>query len=436
MLRSIHIKDFKSYRDATLHLGGITLLIGANASGKSNALEALRFLSWMAQGQKLGTLQFHVNQWQSIVRGSVWDLVRQGQSAFTFGCTIENGHNLDFSLTIEYRGDQGLHITNESLTDRVSSKPLYRTTKPTHLGATDIAVEYDNFSKGRYPQIHCSDQEAMFVQLTNASRFSEKHARSGKVISPACKQLEEHLSNIIFLDPVPAVMRGYSFLTEGRLLAGDGSNLSAVLNRLWNSSDENKSQILDFIRSLPEQDIHGLAFLTTPRHEVMVQLVESFKSNNRAMDAALLSDGTLRILAVAATLLSAPEKSLVVIEEIDNGVHPSRAKRLLESIASVALKRKLKVLLSSHNPALLDALPSSSIPDVNFCYRDKDEGHSVLVKLGDIERYPELIIQGSLGALVTNEIVDLFIKNRLEETEKKKASLNWLLSRKNSNHGE
>jgi ABC-type branched-subunit amino acid transport system ATPase component len=50
-------------------------------------------------------------------------------------------------------------------------------------------------------------------------------------------------------------------------------------------------------------------------------------------------------------MLSATEGSLVVIEEIDNGVHPNRARHLLSSIREIAEKRKLRVLLSTHNPA-------------------------------------------------------------------------------------
>lgn len=45
-LQSVTIRNFKSYKEATLPLGPLTLLIGANASGKSNAVEALRLLYW------------------------------------------------------------------------------------------------------------------------------------------------------------------------------------------------------------------------------------------------------------------------------------------------------------------------------------------------------------------------------------------------------
>ena len=49
MLSSFTIQNFKSYRDATLKLAPLTVLIGANASGKSNAIEGLRLLSWIIE---------------------------------------------------------------------------------------------------------------------------------------------------------------------------------------------------------------------------------------------------------------------------------------------------------------------------------------------------------------------------------------------------
>jgi predicted ATPase len=114
----------------------------------------------------------------------------------------------------------------------------------------------------------------------------------------------------------------------------------------------------------------GPLFLTGPRGKVMVQLQESFGATERYCEAALLSDGTLRVLAIAAAMLSATEGSLVVIEAIDNGVHPSRAEHLLTSIRAIAERRNLRVLLSTHNPALMDALPDAALGDVVFCYRD------------------------------------------------------------------
>ena len=126
-------------------------------------------------------------------------------------------------------------------------------------------------------------------------------------------------------------------------------NLSGVLYNLCQDEDV-KDEVLEFIKALPEQDIEEISFVETPRSEVMVSLTETFGGGSRNHDAALLSDGTLRVLGIAAAILSAPGR-LVVIEEIDNGVHPSRAAQLLNQMSRIAKERDLRVLISSHNPA-------------------------------------------------------------------------------------
>jgi hypothetical protein len=125
-------------------------------------------------------------------------------------------------------------------------------------------------------------------------------------------------------------------------------------------------------------------------------------------------------------MLSATEGSLVVIEEIDNGVHPNRAQHLLSKIRDIAEERKLRVLLSTHNPALMDALPDEAIADVVFCFRNTEEGDSRLIRLGDMYDFPSLISQRPLGQLVTAGIVDRFIKSPHTPEDRKQQALAWL----------
>jgi predicted ATPase len=155
-------------------------------------------------------------------------------------------------------------------------------------------------------------------------------------------------------------------------------------------------------------------------------LVETFGGTDRKWSVELLSDGTLRVLAIAAALLTVPEGATVVIEEVDNGVHPSRAKLLLKTMREQAVKRHIRLLLSSHNPALMDALPDEAIGDVVFCYRDPEKGDSRLSRLSDITDYANLVSQGPLGELVTNGIVDRFIKSPVTPEMKKHKALEWL----------
>lgn len=425
ILSEFTLENFKSYRTGRLPLGPLTVLIGANASGKSNALDGLRFLSWLAQGQKLTSIQHTVNEADRIVRGRVEDLCHRGESSFSVGCTLQGSewNNLSMALTLR---DGDLHISSESVTNTENQAKLYELDQPSQGVGTDVSVAYNNFARGRNkPHIVCSDQMAIFVQFDSPATFNGKHSQSQQVIPATVRDYQRVLENVLFLDPVPARMREYSFTTEKRL-QGDGTNLSSVLYRLWNEEETNQQAILDFIQSLPEQAITGIDFLTGPRGEVMVQLQESFGATERYCEAALLSDGTLRVLAIAAAMLSATEGSLVVIEEIDNGVHPSRAEHLLNSIRAIAERRNLRVLLSTHNPALMDALPDAALGDVVFCYRDPQDGNSCLVKLGEIDDFPGLVSQGPLGQLVTTGVVDRFIKSPITPEERKQRAMNWL----------
>lgn len=306
--------------------------------------------------------------------------------------------------------------------------------RPSQNLSTDASVAYNNFARGgNKPHVTVSDQMAVFVQLESAVRFEAGHKKAQAVIPSVAKRLQSTLSNILFLDPIPARMRDYSF-TNDKHLKGDGTNLSSVLHRLWGKDDEatiepyltQRQAILSFIQSLPEQDISGLSFLEGPRGEVMLQVRETFGGTPKDYDASLLSDGTLRVLAIAAAMLSAPEDGLVVIEEIDNGVHPSRARHLLDSIRVIAERRKLRVLLSTHNPAMLDALPDAAVNDVVFCYRDPNTGDSKLIQMSLVPDVPELLVQGPLGALMTSGALERFVKNHKGTEFRKRQAMNWL----------
>lgn len=426
MLTAITLENFKSYRSARLPLAPLTVLIGANASGKSNAVEAMRLLSWLAQGQKLSAIRYAIHDGEQVVRGKVQDLAYCEGDSFSIGCETDHDDFNRLSMTVSLRED-GLHLAGEQVAG--IRLPLYDLDQPSTGPSTDVRVAYDNFSRGgKKPHVVCSDQMAIFTQLTSPATFDAKHRKSRETIPKIARAYEASLGSMLFLDPVPARMRDYSFPGEHRL-NGDGSNISSVLWDLTEgarSTDEATADVLGFVKSLPEQNIAGFDFLKEPRGGVMIQLEETFGAQTRRYDASLLSDGTLRVLAIAAAMLSAQSGSLVVIEEIDNGVHPSRARHLLDSIRNLARRRNLRVLLSTHNPALLDALPDEAVPDVVFCYRDPEDGSSRLVRLDDLPTYPELVAQGSLGDLATSGALERAAKIRIDEATRRSLALAWM----------
>jgi predicted ATPase len=423
MLTEIHIKNFKSYQEQILHLAPLTLMIGANASGKSNALEAFRFLSWLSQGQKLSVLKHSIDGSEQILRGQIRDLGYLGAGAFLLGCSTSDEDWNHFEVEVSLRDDE-LHISNETITSAGASFPLYRIEQASIGLSTDVKVAYNNFARGgKKPHVNCTDQIAIMNQLASSAMFESGHQKAQKEIPETTAKFQKLLEDTLFLDPVPSLMRGDSY--PDKRLRGDCANLSGVLFTLCKSV-ESKKIIVDFIKSLPEQNITDINFFEDKRGQVSLELVESFGGITRACKVELLSDGTLRVLAIAAALLSTPEGSTVVIEEVDNGIHPSRAKQLLTTIREQADRCNVRLLLSTHNPALMDALPDSALGDVIFCYRSAANGDSQLVRLSDLQDYAGLVSQGPLGELVTNGVVDRFVKSPTTIEQKKQNALSWL----------
>jgi len=426
-IQELRAINFKSFHEAELRLSPLTMLIGANASGKSNLVESIRLLRWLARGGRLDEVARALEYRELAVRGSLADLTWDGRPFFDLGCSVRGaglGAWTEFDAQMLTR-DSGIRVWYEAVKDLHRRSPLYSIEKAASAGGHDIAVAYNNFAKGgRKPQITCTDQQLVLTQLGTPARFGEAHQRSQKVIPKVTGAFRDALGAICFLDPVPAAMRGYANLAD-KTLAEDGRNLSSVLFHLCQRAEQ-KSDVLAFVRALPEQDIADISFVETPRNEAMVQLEESFAGQRLKRDAPVLSDGTLRVLAVAAALLSAREGSLIVIEEIDNGVHPSRAALLLEGILRIARARSLHVLLTSHNPALLDALPTEAVPKVACCYRDPEKGDSRIVHVEDLPSAPELLARGPLGGLMTNGVLDRYLKDTRKPEERSREAMAWL----------
>jgi len=427
MLDAITLENFKSYRKARLPLAPLTVLIGANASGKSNAIEGMRLLSLLAHGQRLANIQLVVQNGEDLVRGTMASLPYEQGDKFGLGAEATDALWRTLTMQLACRQD-GLHIVSETLSQPGESVPLYELDHPSHERDTIVQVAYNNYARsGTKSHITCTDQAAIFTQLGSPATFAASHKASSERIPAAVNQLRNSLAAMRFLDPVPARMRNYAFPSVDTLHS-DGCNLSAVLYYLWGADRDKdieaqrgeqepfrqqRQAILNFIQSLPEQNIAGLSFLEEPRGGVMLTLHETFGDQHRAYDASLLSDGTLRVLSIAAAMLSAEEGSLVIIEEIDNGVHPSRARHLLNNIREIAQRR------------ILDALPDAALPDTLFCYRDPTQGDSRIIRLQDIPDYPELIAQDSLGGLATSGVLERFVKQP-PAGDRKERALAWL----------
>ena len=165
-----------------------------------------------------------------------------------------------------------------------------------------------------------------------------------------------------------------------------------------------QDKLTSYLKKIPEKDIEKVWTESIGKFntDAMLYCKESWHGDEECVvDARGMFDGTLRFLAIVTALLTNETNKLIVVEEVDNGLHPSRAKILINMLKELGNERNIDVLITTHNPALLDAAGISMIPFITVAHRD-DRGQSHLTLFEDIQELPKMISTGNIGELATN----------------------------------
>jgi energy-coupling factor transporter ATP-binding protein EcfA2 len=403
-LEELRLPRFKSFHDAALPLGDLTLLIGRNGSGKSNALEALETLALLAQGEDIRDSIDGSRLGGTGIRGGVSGCAPYGETSFEIGCKVRFGEEvLHFDVAIQAEPD--VQILSERLVREEPGGPRELiATDPSPSNHADITARYDSGRPGKTPVETFRASRLLITQVGARVPTSTKAMRA---VHRSAEAVVAALRAVFVLDPVPTLMRGYVPVKDS-LLRRDADNISAVVARLREDQSVWES-LQDLVRSLPEQPIEDITIETSTLDDVIIALREHFDTGNQPVSARLMSDGMLRFIAFAAALLEAPlvegaateAQTMLVIEELENGLHPSQAARIVRLIKAESARRRIRALATTHSPAMLTALNREDHPYVIVCDRNPDGGGSRLRALTDLPAYPRAMAQGSLGDAVT-----------------------------------
>lgn len=173
---------------------------------------------------------------------------------------------------------------------------------------------------------------------------------------------------------------------------------------------EVESKLAFYAKDLPERDIGKIWAEPVGKFnsDAMIYCEELWipDQSPTTIDARGMSDGTLRFLAIITALLTRPKGSQMVIEEVDNGLHPSHSDLLVKMLKELGEEREVDILVTTHNPALLDALGPEIVPFIVVAHRDSQTGDSKLTLLDEIETLPKLMASGSLGKLTARGAIE------------------------------
>ncbi|MCL2151845.1 MAG: AAA family ATPase [Oscillospiraceae bacterium] len=396
MIKSIALKNWKNFESATLYIDPLTILIGTNAAGKSNILDAFIFLQRIASGLSIQEAIEGTTTIEPLRGGSNW-VVKKPSVEYTIQLIFEIGQ-IEYSFEISImHGNSGFLVSGESLNVCYTGKRLY------WFNSFDGFANSFYYTTGKQgkKKFQCKAAYPAFRQLETLADLQPETVY-------AIESLSFILSNLFVLDPIPSKMRGYSQLSK--TLRQDASNTAGVL-AAFSKEDKDlvEGTIAAYVKMLPEKDLKRIFTVTVgPFNTDAILMCEEGweQANSTVVDASGMSDGTLRYLAIVAALLTRPENSLFIIEEVDNGLHPSRARNLLEMLKTLGSERNIDILITTHNPALLDAAGHKMIPFIFAVHRDSNTGFGLITPLDTLDALPKLMASGTLGDISTNRSIE------------------------------
>ena len=397
MITSIGLVDFKNFDDEVLSVGPFTVIVGANASGKSNIRDAFRFLHGIGRGYTIAEV---VGGKQGIGGQAEWGALRgapneisriqqeQGYYGFLVAVEIEREqHTISYSLGVRSDTDSfgGFLVVQESLSE--DDRTIYTS----HPDAPDpILAQRDDThlllrmgktgERGKYgARIAVRPNQPALTQIA-------EHTKVRRVHKDVVEYTIQVLGSMRFLDLVPDRMRQPAF--PGQVLLGDrGENLPTVLRTICLDS-KRKDTFIEWTRELTPMDVADFEF---PVDSVtgLVQLVICESGGNK-VSAHSMSDGTLRFLAMLVALLSEDPARLYFFEEVDNGIHPSRLRLLIELFESQTAKGATQVVTTSHSPDLLSMVSDTTFEHMSVVCRLEDTSESIIRPVSELSNAKEL----------------------------------------------
>ena len=428
MFTSLRLRNFKNFADETLRMGPFTVIVGANASGKSNIRDALRFLHGVGRGYALAEIlggKYGAGgqvEWEEI-RGAPAEIIRHGQGSMYVDVGLGRPMSppvWTYRIGIDRAGTSGgaFRVVREtfSLIDDFGpgdDLPIY-TSAPPH--PDPVAAQDD-------------EHHLLLRMLKTRSQKKYGNRIAVRPDQPALTQIEAHkpvqrackvyardaaatLADMRFLDPSPRQMREPAF--PGRTVLGDsGENLPTVLQAICNDPDRRKA-LLEWTRELTPMDVADFQFQTEASGKVQLAIEEE---DGRVTSGRSVSDGTLRFLGILAALLGQGPR-LCVFEEIDGGIHPSRLHLLVELIESEVQKGDTQVVTTTHSPDLLACMSDETFKSTSVVCRNPGSSDAIIRPAADLPNAEDLRRSQGLGKLhATGWMEDILYFSQAGEAE-------------------
>ena len=413
-ITKISLENFKSFEKLDLELGNFNVLVGANASGKSNFTQAFKFVRDIeAEG-----LSDAISQNWGIEALRNINLGKQRDMAIHFTChkafNLLANHDLDlgiegldylFSLGFAEEG-KDFNIIRDEIVQEL--KLFKRTTNKngdesseeicngelcisSNKGRFEINVTPPEFIKKMKGKLlpDPEDIPVFFKELPNDTLLIQ---RPLFFFPPSLKWF----GKIGIYDINPRLAKGHVELSGKSRLEEDGRNLPIILNKILKDEDS-KRKLMNLLQSL----LPFVADVNTENiteRSLMMSLQENYYQD-QSLKAYMLSDGTINIVAFLVALYF-EDNDVVIIEEPERNIHPRLISRVVEMMKDAA--RTKQVIITTHSPEIVK---HAGLDNLLLVSRN-EKGFSTISKPGEKECVRQFL-SDELG------LDDLFVQDLL-----------------------
>jgi len=400
MIKEVTIENYKSIQSLTLPLGRVTVLIGENGCGKSNILEAIA-LGSAAAADKLDN-EFLAPRGIRVtapkLMRSAFDKDSSKQIKIIFK-NIDN-QNFDFSFEIEGEDYPSYKIENHIL-EKQKITAIIKQIENSILEQQQITAIIKQYEKD--PLLSQGSLDNIIKSVLDT--FNEKNKSSKKML-----EKEGILNFILFALEFSKIQ---NFKEEGQILplGIHGEGLFKYIQNLSQPKFKGKlyeiKEKLELIDWFEDFDIPDNLY---PGERILKIKDRYLDPDLEYFDQKSANEGFLFLLFYFCLFIGEETPKFFAIDNIDSSLNPRLCSRLIEELVELAKKHNKQVILTTHNPAILDGLDLHDDEQQLYVIRRKLNGETRADRVSPLKppkgkdpvRLSEAFLRGYIGGLPEN----------------------------------
>lgn len=321
-IRRVHIRNYKSIGQATVDLGGLTILVGPNGAGKSNFMDALAFVSECL----IDSVELAFKN-----RGGISAVRRRSG-----GHPTHIGIRLTMDLADAAVADYSFEIASE---------------KGERFSIARERCHVQNYMEDSHSFEVRQGEFVKEIPGIRSQVVPDRLALFAASATPEFRVVYDFLAGMRFYSIVPSKLRELQTPDPGDLLKPDGSNAAAVLKRIQDADTDRYSRICSLLAAAVE-GIQSARHRSVGQFETVEFRQDIGQKHPWTFPALNVSDGTLRMLGLLVAVYQLGPASVLGIEEPEATVHPAITEQILEMLIDASRLRQ--ILITTHSPDLLD----------------------------------------------------------------------------------